>query len=77
MELNTVLLELTSCTRRCSWALAYGSMSANGLIGLAWLGLGLVAAAMVGDEEAALIETFGEAYRDYMQPVGRFWPRLG
>lgn len=59
------------------WALAYFLMSANGLIGLAWLGLGLTAAAMVGDEEAALIESFGEAYRDYRRRAGRFWPRLG
>ncbi|GAB4577401.1 MAG: hypothetical protein Fur0022_01320 [Anaerolineales bacterium] len=58
------------------WALAYFLMSANILIGLAWLGLGIVAAAMVSDEEGALLETFGEAYRAYMQQVGRFWPRL-
>lgn len=58
------------------WALAYGLMSANGLIGLLWLGLGLAAAAMVDDEEAALIESFGDAYRDYRRRVGRFGPRL-
>jgi protein-S-isoprenylcysteine O-methyltransferase Ste14 len=57
------------------WALAYFLMSANALIGLAWLGLGLVAAAMAGDEEAALLETFGETYQTYLQEVGRFWPR--
>lgn len=59
------------------WALAYFLMSANVLIGLAWLGLGIVAAAMVSDEEAALLETFGKSYRAYMQQVGRFWPRWG
>jgi protein-S-isoprenylcysteine O-methyltransferase Ste14 len=59
------------------WALAYFLMSANVFIGLAWLGLGIVAAAMVGDEEAALLETFGEIYQTYLQEVGRFWPRWG
>ncbi len=59
------------------WALAYFLMSANALIGLAWFGLSLVATAMAGDEEAALLETFGEAYQTYLQEVGRFWPRWG
>ena len=27
-------------------------------------------------EEARLTETFGDAYRAYMQQTGRFWPRL-
>lgn len=58
------------------WALAYFLLSANGLIGLAWLGLALVAAAMVDDEEAALLEKFGDAYRAYQQHTGRFLPRF-
>lgn len=48
------------------WALAYFLLSANILIGLTWLGLGIVAAAMISDEEAALLETFGEAYQTYL-----------
>lgn len=28
-------------------------------------------------EEARLMETFGEAYREYMQRTGRFFPKLG
>ncbi|GIK37182.1 MAG: isoprenylcysteine carboxyl methyltransferase [Chloroflexota bacterium] len=58
------------------WALAYFLISANWLIGAAWLGLGLVAMAVAGGEEEAMIEKFGEAYRAYAQLTGRFLPRL-
>jgi len=60
---------------------------------LAYLGVALLAenwyiaaAAVVGfiplllrtsDEEARLIEKFGESYRSYMQRTGRFLPKLG
>ena len=58
-------------------SLAYFLISANWLIGVAWLGwiTGTVAS-MVGTEEAALIATFGDAYRTYMRHTGRFLPRI-
>lgn len=57
------------------WALAFFLLSANWFIGLAWLGLGAAAAATIDDEEAALIEKFGEAYQAYMRETGRLLPR--
>ena len=59
------------------WTPAYFLMSANWFIGFAWLALGLLSAMMVKDEEASLIEKFGEAYRAYMKRTGRFLPRIG
>ncbi len=46
-----------------------------------WLGLGMVAPLAIlllrtSTEEARLIETFGDEYREYMQRTGRFFPRL-
>ncbi|MCQ3973492.1 MAG: isoprenylcysteine carboxylmethyltransferase family protein [Anaerolineae bacterium] len=57
------------------WALAYFLISANWLIGVAWLRLGLVTMAIASAEEEAMIEKFGEAYRAYAQRTGRFLPR--
>jgi protein-S-isoprenylcysteine O-methyltransferase Ste14 len=57
------------------WALAYFLLSANWAIGLAWLALGVVAAALAPREEATLIAKFGETYRAYMQQTGRFLPK--
>jgi protein-S-isoprenylcysteine O-methyltransferase Ste14 len=31
----------------------------------------------VRNEEAAMVEKFGDAYRGYMQKTGRFLPRIG
>ena len=58
-------------------SLAYFLISANWLIGLGWLGwiTGTVAS-LVRTEEAALMATFGDAYRAYMQRTGRFLPRI-
>ena len=58
------------------WAAAFLLLSANWLVGGTWFGLGLVASVVVHVEEAALIDTFGEAYRVYMRRTGRFLPRL-
>lgn len=55
----------------------YFMISANWLIGLVWIGwiVGTVVT-MIRDEETALTEKFGDAYREYMKRTGRFLPRL-
>lgn len=53
-------------------------LTANGLIGgvplLAFL---LIVVTRLKNEEATMIEKFGDEYRQYMQRTGRFLPRLG
>ena len=58
-------------------AVAYFLVSANWIIGVLWIGwiVGTVAS-MLREEEAALIEKFGDEYRAYMQRTGRFLPRV-
>jgi protein-S-isoprenylcysteine O-methyltransferase Ste14 len=58
-------------------AIVYFLISANWFIGVLWLGwiVGTVGT-MIGDEEDALIERFGERYREYMKRTGRFLPRM-
>ena len=58
-------------------AIVYFLISANWFIGVIWLGwiVGTVAS-MLGDEEAALIERFGNGYVAYMRRTGRFLPRM-
>lgn len=52
-------------------------ISANWLIGVAWVGwISSTVVSMIRDEEAALIEKFGDEYQVYMQRTGRFLPRL-
>ena len=46
-----------------------------------WLGVGMITPLgllllRTSKEEARLIETFGDEYREYMQRTGRFFPRL-
>ena len=57
--------------------LVYFLISSNWFLGLVWIGwiVGTVAT-MIRDEEAALIEKFGDEYRVYMQRTGRFLPRV-
>lgn len=57
--------------------IVYFLISANWFIGVVWIGwiVGTVAS-MLRDEEAALIEKFGEEYRAYMRRTGRFLPRV-
>jgi protein-S-isoprenylcysteine O-methyltransferase Ste14 len=57
-------------------AIVYFLISANWFIGVIWLGwiVGTVAS-MIGDEEAALIQRFGDGYEAYMR-TGRFLPRM-
>ena len=51
------------------------------LSGLWWLAVAMLPPLIIllwrtPIEEARLIETFGDAYRDYMRRTGRFWPSL-
>jgi protein-S-isoprenylcysteine O-methyltransferase Ste14 len=57
--------------------IVYFLISANWFIGVVWIGwiVGTIAS-MLRDEEAALIEKFGEEYRAYMRRTGRFLPRV-
>jgi len=57
-------------------------LALSGLTALWWLAVALAPALAVlvwrtSTEEAHLIETFGDAYRDYMRRTGRFFPKLG
>lgn len=58
------------------WGLGFSLLSANWTVGIAFLGLCIVAAARTGKEEAALTEAFGDQYHAYMQRTGRFLPPL-
>ncbi len=49
-------------------------LSANWVIGIAGLGISILCVARVGDEEALMIEEFGDQYRAYMERTGRFLP---
>jgi len=52
-------------------------ISANWLIGLAWLGMTVLeVASRVGFEESLMLEYFGDQYREYMKKTGRLLPRL-
>ena len=57
-------------------ALAFFLLSANWIIGMTGLGTSILCVARVGDEEALMIEEFGDQYRAYMQRTGRFLPRI-
>lgn len=58
------------------WGLAFFLLSANWIIGIAFLGMCVVAAARAGKEEAALTEEFGDQYHAYMRRTGRFLPSV-
>ena len=51
-------------------------VSANWVIGITWLGISALSVARVGEEEALMVEEFGDEYRVYMERTGRFLPRL-
>jgi protein-S-isoprenylcysteine O-methyltransferase Ste14 len=52
-------------------------ISANWLIGLAWLGMTVIeVTSRIGFEENLMLEYFGAQYRDYMQRTGRLLPRF-
>lgn len=52
-------------------------ISANWLIGLAWLGMTVLeVASRIGFEENLMIEFFGDQYREYMKHTGRLFPKI-
>ena len=52
-------------------------ISANWLIGLAWLGMTLLeVASRIRFEESLMLEYFGDQYREYMKKTGRLLPRV-
>jgi len=52
-------------------------ISANWLIGLAWIGMTVLEiASRIGFEENLMLEYFGDQYREYMKRTGRLLPRL-
>ncbi len=57
--------------------LAFLLVSANWVIGIAGLGISILSVARVGEEEALMIEEFGDQYRAYMEHTGRFLPPIG
>ena len=55
-------------------SLAYFLVSANWVIGIAGLGTSIFCVARVDEEEALMVEEFGDQYRAYMERTGRFLP---
>jgi protein-S-isoprenylcysteine O-methyltransferase Ste14 len=52
-------------------------ISANWLIGLAWIGMtALEVASRIGFEEQLMLEYFGEQYREYMKRTGKLLPPI-
>lgn len=52
-------------------------ISANWLIGIAWIGMTVLEiASRIGFEENLMLEYFGDQYREYMKRTGRLLPRL-
>jgi protein-S-isoprenylcysteine O-methyltransferase Ste14 len=52
-------------------------ISANWLIGLAWMGMTVLeVVSRIGFEENLMLEYFGEQYREYMKRTGRLLPKL-
>ena len=53
------------------------SISANWLIGLAWVGMTVLeVVSRIRFEESLMLEYFGDQYRDYMKKTGQLLPRL-
>lgn len=52
-------------------------ISANWLIGLAWIGMTILeVASRIGFEENVMLEYFGDQYREYMKSTGRLLPKI-
>ncbi|OGO51113.1 MAG: hypothetical protein A2148_07105 [Chloroflexi bacterium RBG_16_68_14] len=63
-------------TAAFGWSVASFLVSANWLIGLGLLGPVMLDAMRVGEEEALMMQEFGDEYRTYMQRTGRFLPPM-
>lgn len=60
------------------WIISLFLLSQNAVIGAGFLiPLTVILTTRLKNEEAAMIEKFGEEYRRYMQQTGRFLPRFG
>jgi len=60
------------------WIVSLFLLSQNAVIGAGFLvPLTVILITRLKNEEAAMIEKFGEEYRQYMAQTGRFLPRLG
>lgn len=60
------------------WAAALLLLSANWLIaGVPMLALIVIVVLRIENEEQAMVEKFGDLYREYIRRTGRFLPRLG
>ncbi len=57
-------------------SIAYFLLSANWVIGISGLGTSILCVARVDEEEALMIEEFGDQYRAYMERTGRFLPPM-
>lgn len=52
-------------------------ISANWLIGMAWIGMTAIEiVSRIGFEENLMLEYFGDEYREYMKRTGRLLPRI-
>jgi protein-S-isoprenylcysteine O-methyltransferase Ste14 len=52
-------------------------ISANWLLGFAWIGMTLLeVASRISFEESLMLEYFGDQYREYMKRTGRLLPKL-
>src|SRR5688572_5407478 len=52
-------------------------ISANWLIGLAWIGMTMIeVASRIGFEENLMLEYFGDQYREYMKKTGKLLPKI-
>lgn len=52
-------------------------ISANWLIGLAWIGMTVLeVASRIGFEEKLMLEYFGEQYHEYMERTGKLLPKI-
>ena len=57
-------------------SLGFFLLSANWVIGISGLGTSMLCVARVGEEEALMVEEFGDEYRAYMERTGRFLPPM-